>query len=84
MTYRLEITPDALRALGKLDKPIRRRLQVAIDRLKDNPGMIALQGLRGAYRICVGVYRIVYTVIDDELLVVVIDLGHRSTIYRNL
>jgi hypothetical protein len=35
-------------------------------------------------RVRVGDYRMVYTVHDDQLLVVVIDLGHRREIYRSL
>lgn len=80
MNYRIEITRDAVRALAKLDKPIRRRIQTAIDRLKTDPrpnGTIALQGLPGAYRIRVGDYRVIYAVEDEQLLILVVDLGHR-------
>jgi mRNA interferase RelE/StbE len=85
--YRIEITRDALRALAKLDKPARRRVQVAIDGLGENPrpsGVIAMQGLRGAYRLRVGNYRMIYTVEDNRLVVLVVDLGHRREIYRDL
>jgi mRNA interferase RelE/StbE len=85
VTYRIEIARDALRALAKLDKPIRRRIQAAIDKLQHDPrphGAIALRGLPGAHRIRVGDYRVIYTVEDDQLVVLVVDLGHRSEIYR--
>ncbi len=85
--YRIEVTRDALRALAKLDKPVRRRVQVAIDGLGENPrpsGVIALQGLRGAYRLRVGNYRVIYTIDDNRLVVLVVDLGHRREIYRDL
>ncbi len=85
--YDIELTRDALRALAKLDRPTRRRVQGAIDKLADDPrpaGMIALRGVTGAYRIRVGDYRIVYTLHDDRLMVVVIDIGHRREIYRGL
>lgn len=85
--YRVEITRDALRALTKLDKPVRRRVQSAIDGLSERPrppGVIALQGLRGAYRLRVGNYRVVYTVEDSRLVVLVVDIGHRREIYRDL
>jgi mRNA interferase RelE/StbE len=83
--YRIELTRDALRALAKLDKPVRRRVQGAIDRLGDDPrpaGMIALRGAAGAFRIRVGDYRVIYVLHDDRLLVVVIDIGHRRDVYR--
>lgn len=85
--YRIEITRDALRALAKLDKPIRRRVQAAIDRLGEQPrppGVIALHGLRGAYRLRVGNHRVVYTVEDHRLVILVVDLGHRREIYPDL
>lgn len=85
--YHVEITHDALRALAKLDKPVRRRVQAAIDALGEQPrppGVVALQGLRGAYRIRVGDYRVIYTVDDGRLVVLVIDLSHRREIYRDL
>ena len=85
--YRIELTRDALRDLAKLDKPVRRRVQGAIDRLADDPhpaGMIALRGAPGAFRIRVGDYRVIYVLRDDLLLVVVIDIGHRRDVYRNV
>ena len=85
--YRIEITRDALRALAKLDKPVRRRVQAAIDGLSEQPrppGALALQGLRRAYRLRVGNYRVIYTVDDGRLVVLVVDLGHRREIYRDL
>jgi mRNA interferase RelE/StbE len=85
--YRIEVTRDSLRALAKLDKPVRRRVQVAIDGLGECPrpsGVIALQGLRGAYRLRVGNYRMVYSIDDNRLGVLVVDLGHRGEIYRDL
>jgi mRNA interferase RelE/StbE len=85
--YRIELTRDALRALAKLDKPVRRRVQGAIDELAADPrpaGMVALRGFAGAFRIRVGDYRIVYTLDDGRLLIVVIDVGHRREIYRSI
>jgi mRNA interferase RelE/StbE len=41
-----------------------------------------MQGAAGLLRIRVGSYRVVYTVSDRELIVLVIDIGHRREIYR--
>jgi mRNA interferase RelE/StbE len=71
--------------IAALDKPVRRRIIAAIDALADNPrpaGVIALQGVSGALRIRVGDYRIIYCVEDTELILLVIDVGHRREIYR--
>ncbi|MFP5451918.1 MAG: type II toxin-antitoxin system RelE family toxin [Thermoleophilia bacterium] len=80
--YRIELRPAAVRALQKLDPPARRRVQGAIALLADDPRPPAARPLRGrpAYRVRVGDYRIIYTVTDDVLLVVVA-LGHRREVY---
>jgi len=44
------------------------------------PGAKALRG-RDGLRVRVGEYRIIYTVQDDVLLVVVVTLGHRRDVY---
>ena len=83
-TYRVELRPAAARALGKLDPPAQRRVRGAIALLAQDPrppGARALQG-RPGLRVRVGDYRIVYTVEDDVLLVVVVRLGHRRDVYE--
>lgn len=87
MRYPIEITRVALRALAKLDKPVRRRLQSAINGLQDDPrpsGVKTLKGLNGGYRIRAGDYRMVYKIDHGRLIVIVIDLGHRREGYRDL
>ncbi|QGK68838.1 type II toxin-antitoxin system RelE/ParE family toxin [Allosaccharopolyspora coralli] len=83
--YRLEITRDAVKTLAKLDKPIRRRLQAAIEKLRDDPrpgGVVAVTGQPGYLRRRVGDYRILYRVDDNQLVVVVVALGHRREVYE--
>ncbi|HMJ03303.1 MAG TPA: type II toxin-antitoxin system RelE/ParE family toxin [Conexibacter sp.] len=83
MTYRIELRPAAVRALKKLDPPVRRRLQGAIALLAEDPRPPAARALRGrpGLRVRVGDYRLVYTVVDDVLLVVVVTVGHRRDVY---
>ena len=81
--YRIELRPAAARSLRKLDPQVRRRVQGAIALLAQDPrppGARALQG-RPGLRVRVGDYRIIYTVKDDVLLVVVVRLGHRRDVY---
>lgn len=81
--YRIELRPAAARALRKLDPQVRHRVQGAIALLAQDPrppGARALQG-RSGLRVRVGDHRIIYTVADDVLLVVVVTLGHRRDIY---
>jgi mRNA interferase RelE/StbE len=81
--YRIELRPAARRALRKLDPDTRPRIQGAIALLSHNPRPAASRQLRGrdGFRVRVGEYRIIYTVSDDVLLVVVVTLGHRREVY---
>ena len=83
MTYRIELRPAAVRALKKIDRPVARRIQGAIALLAEDPRPPAARALRGrpGLRVRVGDYRIIYTVEDDVLLVVVVTLGHRRDVY---
>ncbi len=81
--YRIELRPAAVRALRKLDPQVRHRVQGAIALLAEDPRPPAARRMRGraALRVRVGDYRIIYTVADDVLLVVVVTVGHRRDVY---
>jgi mRNA interferase RelE/StbE len=84
--YTLEFTPKALRELRKLDRPIVERIKAATEALRDEPrpaGTKMLTGMHGVLRIRVaGDYRVLYTINDDRLVVLVVDAGHRRQVYR--
>ena len=82
--YKIELRPAAARALRKLDPQVARRIQAAIALLAEDPRPPASRPLRGrpAWRVRVGDYRIIYTIEDDVLLVVIVTLGHRRDIYE--
>lgn len=83
--YRIELRPAALKALRKIDPHDRKRVQGVIALLGEDPrppGAIALQG-RPGLRVRVGSYRIIYTVDDGVLVVVVVTLGHRRDVYEH-
>lgn len=82
--YRVELRPAALKALRRIDPGDRGRIQGAIALLSENPRPPAARALQGrpGMRVRVGNYRIIYTIEDDILLVVVVTLGHRKDVYR--
>ncbi len=82
--YRIELRPAAARSLRKLDPQARRRVQGAIALLAQDPRPPAARALQGrpGLRVRVGDYRIIYTVEDDVLLVLVVRLGHRRDVYE--
>lgn len=55
--------------------------------LGNNPrpaGYIKLKGSHNLFRIRVGPYRIIYTVQDDKLIVLVLEIGDRKDVYKSL
>jgi len=81
--YRIELRPAATRALRTLDPQVRHRIQGAIALLAQDPRPPAARALQGrpGLRVRVGDYRIIYTVADGVLLVIVVTLGHRRHVY---
>lgn len=72
--YRIEVRPAALKALRSIHPTDQARIHGAIALLGEDPrppGAKALQG-RPGLRVRVGSYRIIYTVDDGVLLVVVV------------
>ena len=84
MSYSVQIKGSAAKELARLPRDARERLIDAIDRLGEEPlaGNVLKGGLRGLRRLRVGDYRIVYEVLDDELVVLVIRVAHRREAYR--
>ena len=82
--YRVEVTPAAARQLRKLDRQAALRSRGAIELLAIDPRPPSSRPLRGrpGFRVRVGDYRLIYTVRDDVLLVIVLRLGHRRDVYQ--
>lgn len=82
--YDLRITTSAAKSLMKLPRVEQKRIRTAIDSLPANPrphGVTKLSGTTDSYRIRVGSYRVVYTLDDGELVIVVVRIGHRKEVY---
>jgi mRNA interferase RelE/StbE len=87
MPYRIEIKPQAEKALARIPNPHRRRIAKAIDALARTPrpaSCAQLAGSEDAYRIRVGDYCVVYEIADRVLIVYIIRVGHRKDVYRGL
>lgn len=84
MTYRVEITKSAAKALSKLPASIRRRIGEAIATLATDPRPAKCKKLVGDdhWRIRVGDYRVLYSIEDDRLVVRVVRVAHRREVYR--
>lgn len=85
MLWTTRVTKPAERQLRKLPVQIRNRIMDFLKTLEgpDNPVLRArkLVGVQNRWRYRVGDYRIICEIRDRELLVLVIDIGHRRDVY---
>ena len=85
MTYTIEISTSAAKAVDRLEKANRLRIVGAIELLGVDPRPPGAKMLRGGehgrWRVRVGDYRIVYGIEDDRLLVLVLRVAHRREVY---
>lgn len=86
MTWRVEYAPRAAKAMRKLDRPMARRIFDGVERLATLDDLTApckaLTGpMAGLWRLRVGDYRVVLDVRRGDVVIIALDVGHRSTIY---
>lgn len=83
--YKVEWKHSALRELEKLPREAVSRIVKTAAELSSNPypkGVKKLISSEQSYRIRVGVYRVVYDVFKDILVVEIIRVKHRKDVYR--
>ena len=87
MAWKISFTKEAENSFSKLDKftqktitnYLRKRIMTA-----SNPrdfGKALAYSKKGFWRYRVGDYRLICKIMDSELIVIVIDVGHRKDIY---
>ena len=83
MKYKLFIERAANKELSKISHKEQTRIINAIKNLSDNPRPAGVKKLTGrdAWRIRIGSYRIIYEIQDDNLVILVVHIGHRKDIY---
>ena len=85
MAYEVKFSKKAEKAYKKLPGDIRQRIDQKINYLRATPrghDTKKLVGQENVYRTRVGSYRIVYEIEDNKLLVWILDVGPRGSIYQ--
>jgi mRNA interferase RelE/StbE len=82
--YKVLYTEAFYRSLKPVPKEDVTRILKKTEALAINPRPMGSQKLAGTeqYRIRQGVYRILYSIEDDRLIVVVVKVGHRREVYE--
>ncbi len=83
-SYKVLIKRSAAKELEALPAKDRRRVATRIQQLGSDPRPPGCEKLSGQdrYRIRQGNYRIIYSIEDAVLTIVVVKVGHRRDIYR--
>lgn len=87
MTYHVEFSKNALKFLKKLDKHtsllitawIRKNLEGCSDPRVHGKGLTSNRS--GEWRYRVGDYRLIADIQDDRVIILILEIGHRSDIY---
>ena len=83
-SYRLVIRRSAGKEIEALPRKNRRRVVTKIQSLAANPRPVGSERPSGEekYRLRQGDYRILYEIVDRELIVTVVRVGNRRDVYR--
>lgn len=85
--YKVGYESAARKELNKLDRQIARRIARTISALGTDPrpaGCRRLVGYDNLWRIRIGDYRVIYTIKDTELIILVLRIAHRSEVYKRI
>ncbi|NHZ86625.1 MAG: type II toxin-antitoxin system mRNA interferase toxin, RelE/StbE family [Planctomycetia bacterium] len=85
--YRVIFVRKAVKELKKIDAIWQRRIKERIELLAENPAVLKpnIKKLKGRYnkfaRLRVGNYRIIFKIIEKELVILIIRIAHRKEAY---
>lgn len=92
MSYKIVVHRKAQKELQKLPLSVKKQVEIVIDKLAENPRPSGCKKLtefqsdrspnQVCYRLRQGTYRIVYTVEDEIVTITVVQVQHRSDVYR--
>ncbi len=83
--YELRVKPSVAKDLRGIPKADIKRILSCMQTLRNDPrapGCEKLSGNSDLYRVRQGVYRIIYAILEAQVVVEVVKVGHRSEVYR--
>ncbi len=86
--YHLKIHKKALKFLKSRNSSERNQIETKLEFLKEDPishpqlDVKKMKGVENTFRLRIGRIRIIYLIINDELLILVISAGVRGEIYK--
>jgi mRNA interferase RelE/StbE len=86
LVYKILFDDRVVKDLKKIDQLWQKKILTAINvKLPNNPylGKKLVGDLSSFYRLRVGDFRVIYQVINQELIVTIIKVRHRKEVYKN-
>uniref|UniRef100_UPI00405615BD type II toxin-antitoxin system RelE family toxin n=1 Tax=Candidatus Electronema sp. TaxID=2698783 RepID=UPI00405615BD len=87
MQHQIEFRPAALKDLKAFPKRDLVRIKKKIEDIAatlPNPDQTRMEGRTDLHKVRVGDYRIIYTIDADRLIILIVKIGHRKDVYKNL
>ena len=87
MEYSVKFRPAALRSMKKIPKRVLVRIKKRIEKLATllpDPQITKMKGNNPYHKVRCGDYRILYEIHGNELCILIVKVGHRKDVYRNL
>ena len=88
MTYRVRLTGEAREVYQRVNQQLAKKLVRCFTTLKvtprRHPNIKSLKGkFTGCYRYRLGDYRVIYSIDDKNLEVIILVIAHRSKVYES-
>ena len=82
--YKIAFKPSVKKDLRGIPRHDVERILKAIDSLATDPNPVNAMRLTGrdAFRLRVGKYRVIYAIDNEEVVILIIKIGHRGGVYR--
>ena len=86
--YSVKYHKQVVKFLQKQDSDIRLRVVNFFDSIKNHPtdfktyDVKPMKGFQNRYRLRIGKYRIIFSILDDEMLIEAIGAGSRGDVYK--
>ena len=83
MPFKVVLSVESEEFIRKCDKAVRNRILKSLQKLEDEPekGKPLTSILTGLWSLRIGDYRAIYQIKNNELIILVIKIGHRKNVY---
>ncbi len=87
MSYSVEFRPSVWKNVKNIPKKDLVKIKSKIDRIccdLPDPATTRMSGNNDFHKVRCGNYRIIYEIHENRLVILVVKIGHRKDVYRNL